>query len=410
MGSTGFPLSRSSILIYWIYPLLLLLSSPPPSLLLRSSCWLTRDIRHQNGEFWYFPRPPIPPGYVFPCENFFSWTDECWCRLPQASKRRSGRRARVCFSISPWSSVWAWIDWFGLVEQEDMRWDCDATWWDWYSTTSVMRHSKFTIWRCDICATRLLGNAGKICFAIRSTYITIKMNLRPGWMFVMQPVEREMHWMSAIPTTILSWNICDLDEEESGERRYVHKDELPSKGRPTTQEKDIEGIAIKSFQRNNTGTRISQNQQHIRQSKSQNAGAEEHKKLIDWTEHIFRDKRTITVSRAKLLISLLYSLISTQQTSLIHALTTNLTTPTFQKLTLIFLLNSQGQGPARRRPRQGHLRQAQQGRPVLPPHHRCHLGRSSQDQRLPCPRCSCGLGEERCHQEGCWPPCVGHLQ
>ena len=42
--------------------------------------------------------------------------------------------------------------------------------------------------------------------------------------------------------------------------------------------------------------------------------------------------------------------------------------------------DSQGQGQPCRRPRQSHLRQTLQRRPILPPHHRSHTRRQIEDQ------------------------------
>ena len=51
------------------------------------------------------------------------------------------------------------------------------------------------------------------------------------------------------------------------------------------------------------------------------------------------------------------------------------------ELSLILLVfTSQGQGQPRRHPRQSHLRQTLQRRPILPPHHSRHARRQTEDQ------------------------------
>lgn len=71
---------------------------------------------------------------------------------------------------------------------------------------------------------------------------------------------------------------------------------------------------------------------------------------------------------------------------------------------------SQGQGPARRHPRQDHLRPSLQRCPVLPPRHSCHPRRQTKDQRLARPEVSGGPGGEGTDQEGRVTQQVEHLQ
>lgn len=67
---------------------------------------------------------------------------------------------------------------------------------------------------------------------------------------------------------------------------------------------------------------------------------------------------------------------------------------------LTLCLNSQGQGPARRRPRQDHQRQAPEGCPVIPPRHSRRPRRQTEDQRFISPEGSGRPRGEGCDQAG----------
>jgi hypothetical protein len=72
--------------------------------------------------------------------------------------------------------------------------------------------------------------------------------------------------------------------------------------------------------------------------------------------------------------------------------------------------HSQGQGPARCCPRQGEERPPPEGCSVLPPDHRCHPRRSSQDQRFARQESPQRPRGQRPDQEGCRSLEVEHLQ